>query len=215
MRFKEKLIIVGAGGHGRVVAEIAKKSERYSAVEFLDDDKISIDGYQIIGNRLDANKYIAEYDIFIAIGSNQARQQVQEQLAEKGASIPILIHPSAIIGEHVSFGAGTVIMAGVIINCGTMIGKGCIINTGAAVDHDNWLEDYVHISPGVNVAGTVHIGKGTWIGIGATVSNNINICGGCVVGAGAVVVKDISKAGTYVGIPAKEMGAIKALKNRG
>lgn len=102
-------------------------------------------------------------------------------------------------------GAGTVVMAGAIINCCSRIGEGCIVNTGATIDHDNVIEDYVHISPGVHTAGTVEIGKGTWIGIGGVVSNNVNITSGCMIGAGAVVVEDITEAGTYVGVPSRKV----------
>jgi acetyltransferase-like isoleucine patch superfamily enzyme len=96
-------------------------------------------------------------------------------------------------------------MAGVVINSSTKIGKGCIINTSSSLEHDNVIEDYVHISPGVRLAGTVRIGKGSWLGIGSVVSNNVNICSGCKVGAGAVVVKDITEPGTYVGVPVRKI----------
>ena len=96
-------------------------------------------------------------------------------------------------------------MAGAVINPGAQIGIGCIINTSSSVDHDCVVEDYVHISVGAHLSGTVRVGKGTWIGAGAIVSNNINICGGCMIGAGAVVIKDIAEPGTYVGVPAKKL----------
>ena len=96
-------------------------------------------------------------------------------------------------------------MAGVVINPGAQIGKGCIINTSSSVDHDCQIEDYVHISVGAHLSGTIEVGERTWIGAGATVSNNVNICGGCTIGAGAVVVKDITESGTYVGVPAKKI----------
>lgn len=117
----------------------------------------------------------------------------------------MLIYPSAVIGTDVEIGIGTVLMAGVVINSSTRIGKGCIINTSSSLDHDNIIEDYVHISPGVRTAGSVGIGKGTWLGIGSVVSNNVNICSGCKVGAGAVVVKDITEPGTYVGVPVRKI----------
>ena len=103
-------------------------------------------------------------------------------------------------------------MAGAVINCCTKIGKGCIINTGATIDHDNLIEDYVHISPGVHLAGTVKVGQGSWLGIGSVVSNNINITSGCKVGAGAVVVKDITEPGTYVGVPVTKIDYLDRLE---
>lgn len=96
-------------------------------------------------------------------------------------------------------------MAGVVINCCSTIGADCIINTGAIIDHDSVIEDYVHMSPGVHLAGTVKVGRGSWLGIGSVVSNNINICSSCKVGAGAVVLRDITKSGTYVGVPARRL----------
>lgn len=202
---KDNLLIIGAGGHGKVIADIALKMNNWKSIAFLDDDeniKTSM-GIDVIGKTTDAIKYIRNYDIFIAVGNNATREKIQKKLESEGASIPVLIHPNAVIGEQVEFGAGTVLMAGAIINCCTQIGKGCIINTGATIDHDNSIEDYVHISPGVHTAGTVKIGKGTWLGVGSKVSNNLSITSGCKVGAGAVVVKDISETGTYVGVPAR------------
>ena len=117
---------------------------------------------------------------------------------------PVLIHPNAIIAEDVKIGAGTIVMAGAVVNPGAIIGKGAIINTCSSVDHDCTIFDYVHISVGSHLSGTVNVGEGTWIGAGATVSNNVNICGKCMVGAGAVVIKDINEEGTYVGVPARK-----------
>jgi len=204
---KDKLLIIGASGHGKVIADIALKMYRWQSIAFLDDDesiKSSME-LEVIGKSADAFKYIKDYQIFVGIGNNVTREKIQERLKAEGASIPTLIHPNAIIGEEVETGIGTVIMAGVVINCCTRIGRGCIINTGVTIDHDNVIEDFVHISPGVHLAGTVKVGKGTWLGIGSVVSNNVNIISGCKVGAGAVVVKDINEEGTYVGIPARRV----------
>jgi sugar O-acyltransferase (sialic acid O-acetyltransferase NeuD family) len=162
-------------------------------------------GINVIGKSADAIKYTNDYYICVGIGNNAIREKIQEKLETEGASIPVLIHPNAVIGEQVEFGVGTTIMAGVVINCCSKIGKGCIINTGATIDHDNLIEDYVHISPGVHTAGTVKIGKGSWLGIGSIVSNNLKITNGCIIGAGAVVVKDILGEGTYVGVPARRV----------
>lgn len=198
-----KLLIIGASGHGKVVADISRKMNKWKEIVFLDDEDIqSTMPVKVIGKTNDAFTYINDYDIFVAIGNNEVREKIQTKLKLAGANIPILIHPSVIIGEKVEVGIGTVVMAGVIINCCSTIGQGCIINTGAVVDHDNVIEDYVHISPGVHLAGAVRVGRGSWIGIGSVVSNNINIISGCKVGAGTVVIKDIAEPGTYVGAPA-------------
>ena len=204
---KNKLLIIGASGHGKVVADIAIKMNKWQSIAFLDDDKSikSSMGLNVIGTSDDVFMHIDEYDIFVGIGNNATRQKIHEILETFGASIPVLIHPNAVIGSYVDIGIGTAVMAGVIVNCCTKIGKGCIINTGSTIDHDNDIEDFVHISPGAHLAGTVKVGQGSWLGIGSVVSNNINITNGCKVGAGSVVVKDISKPGIYVGTPARKL----------
>lgn len=204
---KDKLLIIGANGHGKVVADIALKMNRWKSIAFLDDNeslKTSM-GIEVIGKSPDVHKYIEDCDIFIGIGNNAVREKIQEMLEDHRASISTLIHPSAVIGEQVDIGAGTAVMAGAVINCNTKIGKGCIINTGATVDHDSSIEDYVHVSPGVHLAGSVNIGYGSWLGVGSVVSNNIKITSGCKIGAGAVVVKDITIQGTYVGVPVRRV----------
>jgi len=204
---KQKLLLIGASGHGKVVAEIATKIGRWHEIVFIDDDinlKSAL-GISVIGNTKELGRYIDEYEIFTAIGDNNTRTGMHNQAKTTGAEIPVLIHPEAVVGKEVTLGAGTVVMAGAVINCCTKIGEACIINTGATVDHDSAIEDFVHVSPGAHLGGTVTIGKGTWIGIGGTVSNNLNICGNCIIGAGAVVTKDITEPGTYIGIPAKRI----------
>lgn len=204
---KKDLIIIGASGHGKVVADIAIKMNKWQSIAFLDDDesiKTSM-GLEVIGKTADAFTYKDEAAFFVAIGSNATREKIQEKLVDEGISLVKLIHPSVVVGTDVEIGLGTVVMAGVVINSSSRIGKGCIINTSSSLDHDNVIEDYVHISPGVRTAGSVSIGKGTWLGIGSIVSNNINICSACKVGAGAVVVKDITEPGTYVGVPVRRV----------
>lgn len=204
---KNKLLIIGASGHGKVIADIAIKMNKWQSIAFLDDDK-SIKtsmGLEVIGTSDDVFTHIDEYEIFVGIGNNRTRQRVHEMLETFGASIPVLIHPKAVVGELVVIGYGTAIMAGAIVNCCTSIGKGCIINTSSTIDHDNCIEDYVHISPGSHLAGTVKVGKGSWLGIGSVVSNNVNITSECKIGAGAVVVSDINETGTYIGVPARRV----------
>lgn len=203
---KNKLLIIGASGHGKVVADIAMRMARWREIAFLDDneDIKSSMGIRAIGKVSDVSKYINEYDIFVGIGNNAIRKDIHEKLEGISASIPTLIHPSAIIGEQVELGVGTVVMAGVVINCCTKIGKGCIINTGSTIDHDNIIEDFVHISPGVHLAGTVKVGNNTWLGIGSNVKNNICIVNDCIIGAGSVVIRNITIPGIYFGVPAKE-----------
>ncbi|WP_428909850.1 acetyltransferase [Niallia sp. Krafla_26] len=202
-----KLLIIGASGHGKVVADIALKMSKWNRIAFVDDNEslTSSMGFEIVGKTFDAFNYIDEYDIFVAIGDNRTRETLQKTLEIKEASIPTLIHPSAVLGEEVELESGTVIMAGAVVNCCTKIGKGCIINTGVTIDHDNVLEDFVHVSPGAHVAGTVKVGKGSWLGVGCTIKNNVSITAHCMVGAGATIVKDITDPGTYIGVPARRV----------
>lgn len=204
---KNKLLIIGASGHGKVVADIALKMNKWESISFLDDNENlkSSMGIDVIGTTKDVHKFIDSHDVIVGIGNNSTREKIQNMLEKLGASIPVLIHPSAIIGNDVEIGIGTVVIAGVVINCCTKIGKGCIINTSATIGHDNIIEDFVHISPGAHLAGTVKVGQGSWLGIGSIVRNNIIITQNVNIGAGAVVVKNITESGTYIGIPAKKV----------
>lgn len=209
----ERLLIVGANGHGKVVVDIVRRLKIYQDIGFLDDD-VNIKeamGIPVQGSSMDFAKFKATSDIFVAIGNPATRRRMLEQLWEMGAHVPVLIHPQAIIGGNVSLGSGTVVMAGAVINPDARIGRGCIINTCASVDHDCVIGDYSHIAVGVHLAGNVRVGRSAWIGAGAVVKNNIDICSECMVGAGAVVVKNLLEAGTYVGVPA---GLIHAEKGR-
>lgn len=195
-----KLIIIGASGHGKVVADIARLNG-YSDIVFLDDDESIKEcaGYPVVGTSNEA----PAGEVFVAVGNAKTRKKLMERFEDR--THPILIHPSAVLAADVEIGDGTVVMAGAVINPGARIGKGCIVNTSSSIDHDCEVGDYSHISVGAHLAGTVIIGKETWIGAGATVSNNVCICGGCMIGAGAVVIKDIDEPGTYVGVPAKQI----------
>lgn len=195
-----KLAIIGASGHGKVVADIARKNG-YKEIVFLDDDESICEcgGYPVIGKSSEAGTIDA--GVIVGIGNAGVRKQIQESIPEE--KLATLIHPDAVVAEDVVMGAGTVVMAGAVINPGTHIGKGCIINTCSSVDHDCVVGDYVHISVGSHLCGNVFAGNGTWIGAGATVSNNVSICPDCMIGAGAVVIKDIKERGTYTGVPAK------------
>lgn len=198
------VIIIGAGGHAKVIADIIYKSGD-NLIGFLDDNlankgKEIYLGKKVLGTTKDIENYNKNYFI-IGIGNNSIRKKINN---ENNLKLYTAIHPSAIIAQDVKIGTGSVIMAGVVINPGTVIGKNCIINTCSSLDHDNLLEDYVHISPGAHLAGTVSVKEGTWICTGATIINNITIAKNNIIGAGSVVIKDINEEnGTYVGVPAK------------
>lgn len=200
---RKKLIIIGASGHGKVVADIAIKMNQWQEIVFMDNNESLTQslGLDVIGTTDDAFKYKIEADFFVAIGNNQIRKDIQEKLLSGGCNVVRLIHPQAILGLDVQIGVGTVIMAGVVINSSSRVGNGCIINTSSSIDHDNDIGDYVHVSPGARTAGIVSIGSRTWLGVSSTVSNNIKICHDCTIGAGSVVIRDIVKPGIYFGVP--------------
>lgn len=204
---RKKVVIIGAGGHAKVIADIIEKSGD-EIVGFLDDNKelgtTVINNYKIIGdlnNRFTMAVTKKDVEFIIAIGDNKKREEISHS---PNLKFYTAIHPSAQIGLDVEIKEGTVVMANVCINSSAKIGKHCIINTGAIIEHDNIIEDFVHISPNVSLGGTVKVGENTHVGIGTTVKNNIEICNNCTIGAGAVVVKNIMEEGTYVGVPARE-----------
>ena len=200
----KRLIIIGAGGHGRVIADIAEKLGCYKEIFFLDDANIKESGgYAVMGKIRDYVSFLQNFEFIVAIGNADLRNKIQTELERNGARIATIIHPSAVIGGRTAIGAGTVVMAGAVINCDAVIGKGVIINTSSSVDHDCVIDDFSHISVGARLAGNVKVGTNSIISAGATVINNIEICENVVVGAGAVVVKSIEKSGTYIGVPAK------------
>lgn len=205
----KNVVIIGAGGHAKVIADIIIKSGD-KVYGFLDDNKdvgtIIIENYAVVGKiedcvkLQDANK---ELSFIIAIGSNNIRKNISKEYAI--LNYYTAIHPTATIAMGVNIAEGSVVMANTVINPNTTIGKHCIINTGTIVEHDNKVEDYVHLSPNATLCGIVTIGECTHIGAGVIVKNNTSVIGNCIVGAGAVVVKDIEEEGTYVGVPAKKI----------
>lgn len=201
---KGKLIIIGTGGHGKVVLDIAKCTG-YSAIAFLDDNPQGDTwcGFPILGKTSDAQKY-PDASFVVAVGNAAIRKRIQENLTVQGLTIATLIHPSAVVAEDTVIGEGSVVVAGAVINPGAVLGKGVIVNTCASVDHDCQIGNYVHVAVGAHLAGTVTIGECTLIGAGAVISNNVSVVADCKIGAGAVVVKNIGGSGTYIGVPAKK-----------
>lgn len=200
----EKVIIIGAGGHAKSIANIIQVSGD-EVVGFLDDNLpigTRVLNYEILGKICDAYKY-TENLFIIGVGNNNTRKKIAEKY--NTLKYYTAIHPKAIIAGDVKIGEGSTVMASSVINVSSTIGVHCIINTAAIVDHDNKIKDYVHISPNASLAGTVEVEECTHIGIGATIINNINITKNCIIGAGSVVIKDIETEGTYVGVPSRKI----------
>lgn len=201
----ERVIVIGASGHGKAVADIVIKYGD-TLRGFLDDNETlpsEIAGIPVLGKVADYRKY-PDVAFVIGIGNSAIREKIARQL--DCVRWYTAIHPSAVIAAlDTRIGAGSVIMANAVLNPSTHIGAHCIINTSAVVEHDNCVGDFTHISVGAKLGGTVSVGAHTWVGIGATVSNNISICDHCTIGAGAVVICDIKESGTYVGVPARKI----------
>lgn len=198
---KKSIVIIGCGGHGRVIADIVRCSGD-ELVGFLDDGIVPDDKNHVLGRTSDYKLYKDAYFI-VGIGNASIRRKIVESMSD--VKWYTAIHPSAVISSNVVIGEGCAIMANSTVNTGSIVGKHSIVNTGAIAEHDNRIGDYVHVSVGTKLGGTVTVGNDTWLGIGAVVSNNISICEECMIGAGAVVIHDINEKGTYVGIPARRI----------
>ena len=189
------IAVYGAGGHGLMVADIAKALG--FAPFFIDDGDNEWE-------KLDAFLQCPRHcPIALGVGDNETRKTIYERLVDHDIEIATLIHPSAVIGSNVKIAEGTVVMPGAVINAESRIGRGVIVNTAAVVEHECVVEDFVHLSPHVALAGRVRIGEQTHIGIGACVIQNIYIAQRCIVGAGAAVINHLPSRVTAVGVPAR------------
>lgn len=202
-----RLAILGASGHGKVLAEIGELF--FDEVVFYDDawpSRQSNGLWPIVGDSAALVEQLGSVaGVIVGIGNNEIRQNKQRDLAGVGAPIVSLIHPQAVVSPRCSIAKGSVVMAGAIVNVDARIGEGAILNTGCSVDHDSLLGDFVHISPGARLAGGVSVGSLSWIGIGACIRQLIQVGSRAVIGAGAVVVKPVADGVTAVGVPARTL----------
>jgi sugar O-acyltransferase (sialic acid O-acetyltransferase NeuD family) len=203
------LLIVGAGGHARVIADLVEKQARYRIVGLLDEHPglvgSTILGYPVLGGREVLERADRPAHAFVAIGAPRARAAWQDELEARGFQIAVLVHPAAVVGREVLLSPGCVLMAGAIVNSGTRLGRGVIVNTGASVDHDCDIDAFVHIAPGARLAGGVQAGARTHIGIGACVLQNLSLGADVVVGGGAAVVRSVAAGLTVAGVPARPL----------
>jgi len=202
-----RLLIIGAGGHGRVVADAAEVSGQWAKIAFVDDqypDLSSSGFWPVIGRVDDLDKLRSEWQhAIVGVGNNSLRSKLINSCKALGYSVATIIHPSAVIANNSTIGEGAVIFANAVVNTGSAIGRGVVINTAATVDHDCTLGESVHLSPGVHLGGTVKIGNHSWLGVGASVINNCTLGSAVTVGAGAVVIDDVADSTKVVGVPAK------------
>jgi sugar O-acyltransferase (sialic acid O-acetyltransferase NeuD family) len=206
------LLLLGAGGHAKVVAETALATGLYSRIAFIDDrcsgpaQLPDVLGWPVVGpfaSALDP-QIIHEFPAaLVAIGNSDLRLQWLRRLTPVGFQLPALIHPTAWVSPSAHIGSATVVFAQAVIHAQALIGSGAILNTACSVDHDAQLGDGVHICPGANLAGEVYVGHRSWIGIGSSVIQQVRIGADVTVGAGAAVVRDLPDGVTAVGVPAR------------
>jgi sugar O-acyltransferase (sialic acid O-acetyltransferase NeuD family) len=202
-----RLAIVGAGGHGRVCADVARTAG-FSIAGFVDIRMPLgrlVNDIPVIARGLAEIQGQEDLCVLIAIGENARRGQLVEEAKALGLSLPAVIHPAAVISPTATIGLATVVMPGAVIAANAQIGQSCIINHGATVDHDNVLEDNVQLCPGVHLAGNVHVGTSAFLGTGASVIPGISIGADAVVAAGAVVTLDIERGQKVAGVPARPL----------
>ncbi|WP_286263320.1 acetyltransferase [Thalassotalea atypica] len=204
----KRLAIIGAGGHGKVVADCAEKADEYDEIFFIDaiyPNTTQVLHWHIKASSEDWQKYINSADFVVAIGNNETRLRLTKELIERNANVVSIIHPSAQVSSYSTIGQGTVIFANAVINCSTELGIANIINTSATVDHDCKIGDGSHVCPGAHIAGGVNLGKHCWVGIASAIIQCVNITNNVTIGAQACVLNNISASGTYVGTPTQKI----------
>jgi sugar O-acyltransferase (sialic acid O-acetyltransferase NeuD family) len=205
-----RILIVGAGGHAAVVADILiacrAQGQAVEAIGFVDENALlvggSVLGLPVLGG-IESTSDIPHDSLIVAIGNNDSRRKLFEFFQFRGGRFAVACHPSVEIGSHVDIGEGTMISAGAVINCRSSVGPNTIVNTGATVDHDCSVGPHVHLAPGVRLGGGVRIGRGALIGIGAVVMPGRGVGNWATVGAGSLVHRDVEPDQTVVGVPAR------------
>lgn len=206
------LSIVGAGGHGRVIAEAANESGRWGNIEFFDDREFgsSINGFTFSGSlrqMLEVGPKTNQQYI-VGFGDNRERLELHCRLISLGWFMATVIHPKSTLSNNTAIGDGSVVMAGVIVNTGSEVAAATILNTGCILDHDCTIAQGVHISPGATLAGNVTVGACGWVGAGATVIHGISIGSNAVLGAGSTAISDIPNNEVFVGSPAQKLKVV-------
>jgi sugar O-acyltransferase (sialic acid O-acetyltransferase NeuD family) len=203
-----RLLILGAGGHGKVAADCAASEGRWSDIGFYDDRWPSLSScgpWPVLGASDDLLRMEKTAAAFVAIGDAEMRLAWIARLRTAGFQLATLVHARAVVSAEASIGLAAIVVAGAIVNIGARLEEGVIINTGATVDHDCEIGAGAHICPGAHLAGSVTVGRAAWIGIGASVRQGVAIGAGAIIGAGAAVVGPIGEGVTAVGVPARPM----------
>lgn len=207
---KSRILVLGAGGHGRVVLDILMHRPEFEIVGFLDNNPDihgrRVDGTPVLGGIDDLSRVAGEQAIdgvVIAIGDNGVRRGFARQIQQAGIELVRAVHPAASIASTATLGRNTVVAAGVVLCANCQVGDSVILNTGCIVDHQSMVGEGVHICPGVRIGARVKIESGAFIGVGATIVPNVTIGCEAVVGAGAVVIESVPPMATVVGVPAR------------
>ena len=208
------LVLIGAGGHGRVVLDAARTQPDLKVVGFIEIDRAiqDIDGVPILGDDAFLGSLLARgisHGVVSvgAIGPEPRRAALFARMLAAGLSGAVVVHAQATVSPTSELGEGTVVLARAVVNPGARVGRNVIVNTAAIVEHDCAIGDHVHLSPGAILGGGVQVGEGAHVGIGATVIQGIHIGAGAMVAAGAVVVADVPAGARVAGVPARPMSA--------
>ncbi|MDD3312095.1 acetyltransferase [Pseudodesulfovibrio sp.] len=201
-----KVLIVGSGGHARVVADILLAAPGVDPMGFLAPGTGAGEpfrGLAVLGR--DPADVTGHDGVVLAVGDNRARAALAEDYARRGVAFVPAVHPSAIVAPDAELGPGCVICAGAVVGAGARIGAHAILNTGCSVDHDCVVGACCHVAPGARLAGAVTLGTGAFIGIGACVIQGRTIGDWATAGAGAAVVRNVRPGAVVVGVPAREL----------
>lgn len=207
---KKEIIIYGAGGLGREVLTMINALPEWQPIGFIDDNVqagTEVKGLRVMGGLPVIQAMTSTVNVILAVGSPLVKQRLEEQLLKYSVYFPKLIHPSVILQDpaSITIGAGSIITAGCILTTEIYIGKHVLINLNTTIGHDSRVEDYTSVMCGVNIAGSVNIGRSAFIGSGANILNRASLGESCTVGMGAVVLKDVLQHTTVAGVPAKEI----------
>jgi len=207
-----KCVIIGAGGHGRVVLDIMQRADQHEVIGFVDSDPEvagrRVDGQLILGDPSILPHLRDEFGVrgaIVAIGDNGVRRNFADKVDHLGLTLVNAVHPSANLARSVTLGTNIVIAAGALVCAHCQIGDSVILNTGSIVDHESMVGTACHVCPGARLAGRVAIESGAFVGIGATIIQNVRIGCEAIVGGGAVVIHDVAPMSTVVGVPAREI----------
>ena len=210
----DAIILVGGGGHAKVVVSILRKLSRFSILGYTDvKNNGALQGVPYLGSDAELTKFADDHKKLNAVlavgqvGLGRARCSLWEKLQILAMIFPPIISPNAIVNKDVSIGDVTVVMDGAVINSCARVGRGAIVNTNSTVEHDVVLEDWVHVAPGATICGGVRVGRFSMIGAGATIIEGRQIAADCIVGAGATVIHDLTEPGVYAGCPARRIGS--------